>query len=57
MAMSNTPGNSPGPMRETDASDGGTPQTAADMSATCEAAVTAATSHRESEGRKVEMGL
>lgn len=57
MAMSNTPGNSPGPMRETDAADGHAPQTAADVSAACEAAVTAATSQRESEGRKAEMGL
>jgi hypothetical protein len=57
MAMSNTPGNSPGPMRETQAADGCTEQTAADMSAVCDAAVEAATSHRESEGRKVEMGL
>ena len=57
MAMSNTPGNSPGPVRETEAGNGGTPQTAADVSAACAAAVNAAHSQRESEGRKVEMGL
>lgn len=57
MAMSNTPGNSPGPMRETSAGDGQAPQSPADMSAACEESVTAATSHRESEGRKVAMGL
>jgi hypothetical protein len=57
MPMSSAPGQNPGPMRQTpnaDGQDGDAPQ---DMSTACEEAVDAAVSHRETEGRKVQMGF
>jgi hypothetical protein len=57
MPMSNMPGHSPGTTGETSTSDGQDMGAPADMSGTCEEAMNAATSQREAEAGKVQMGM
>jgi hypothetical protein len=47
----------PGPSGETGSADGQDPSAGMDMSQACQQAADMATSHAESEGRKVAMGV